>query len=306
MSFCRAYGVRGSGGDILRRRQRGHVAVHRGGAREDQAPDPRVARRHEQVQRGVDIRPVAEHRFRHRPRHRWDGCLVQHVVRARRCRVRDLRVREVALDELDSIRDCREVLDVPGDETVDDAHAFAPAHQFLDQVRSDEPRPARHQVMCHRLRHDIEVARPIDKAIAPQPTPSQPNPRVTLRRAQRAESCPRLRAQRSGEATTIPLVPSSLTGSSDRPGGLERAALITPPYLVLLRAGFCLPPALPRARCALTAPFHPYPPPLSTLRTESYGAAGPTGACLAEARAIEGSRAKAGGIFSVPLSFRSP
>ena len=33
-----------------------------------------------------------------------------------------------------------------------------------------------------------------------------------------------------------------------------------PPYLVLLRAGFCLPPTLPPARCALTAPFHPYPP----------------------------------------------
>ena len=29
-----------------------------------------------------------------------------------------------------------------------------------------------------------------------------------------------------------------------------------PPYLVLLRAGFCLPPTLPEARCALTAPFH--------------------------------------------------
>ena len=40
---------------------------------------------------------------------------------------------------------------------------------------------------------------------------------------------------------------------------MGRAALVTPPYLVLLRAGFCLPPALPRARCALTAPFHPYP-----------------------------------------------
>src|SRR5438105_3874905 len=31
------------------------------------------------------------------------------------------------------------------------------------------------------------------------------------------------------------------------------------PYLALLRAGFCLPPMLPPARCALTAPFHPYP-----------------------------------------------
>ena len=31
------------------------------------------------------------------------------------------------------------------------------------------------------------------------------------------------------------------------------------PYLVLLRVGFSLPPPLPEARCALTAPFHPYP-----------------------------------------------
>ena len=55
---------------------------------------------------------------------------------------------------------------------------------------------------------------------------------------------------------------------------------VTPPYLVLLRAGFCLPPALPSARCALTAPFHPYPlPPL---------------------------RASAGGMFSVPLSVKLP
>src|SRR5262249_16311029 len=29
------------------------------------------------------------------------------------------------------------------------------------------------------------------------------------------------------------------------------------PYLVLLRVGFALPPPLPMARCALTAPFHP-------------------------------------------------
>jgi len=30
------------------------------------------------------------------------------------------------------------------------------------------------------------------------------------------------------------------------------------PYLVLLREGFTLPHLLPVARCALTAPFHPY------------------------------------------------
>jgi len=32
------------------------------------------------------------------------------------------------------------------------------------------------------------------------------------------------------------------------------------PYLALLRVGFTLPLMLPPARCALTAPFHPYQP----------------------------------------------
>ena len=36
----------------------------------------------------------------------------------------------------------------------------------------------------------------------------------------------------------------------DRPAGR--------PYAVLLPVGFALPPPLPAARCALTAPFHPY------------------------------------------------
>ena len=56
--------------------------------------------------------------------------------------------------------------------------------------------------------------------------------------------------------TIIPLAPPSLTGSSGLPGSFERAVLIALPYLALLRAGFSLPPVLPRARCALTAPFH--------------------------------------------------
>ncbi len=37
------------------------------------------------------------------------------------------------------------------------------------------------------------------------------------------------------------------------------------PYSVLLPVGFAVPPALPPARCALTAPFHPYRG--KTLRT---------------------------------------
>ncbi len=44
-----------------------------------------------------------------------------------------------------------------------------------------------------------------------------------------------------------------------RRAGTPPAEAEIPPYLVLLRVGFALPAALLRRRCALTAPFHPYP-----------------------------------------------
>ena len=56
--------------------------------------------------------------------------------------------------------------------------------------------------------------------------------------------------------------PASLENPRWRAGQARRAAiwvwLRIPPYLVLLRVGFTLPPTLPPGRCALTAPFHPY------------------------------------------------
>src|SRR4029450_12222293 len=86
----------------------------------------------------------------------------------------------------------------------------------------------------------------------------------------------------------IPLAPPSLAESSDLPGDCARAVRITSPYLVLLRAGFCLPPVLPRARGALTAPFHHCPPP--PLRASARQALRPAVGC----------------VFSVPLSFGLP
>ena len=88
----------------------------------------------------------------------------------------------------------------------------------------------------------------------------------------------------------------AITGGIQRPTRrLRTGRPMTPPYLVLLRAGFSLPSALRRTRCALTAPFHPYP---STRRAEARLAQGwPEGLPRASSR---------GGMFSVPLSFRSP
>ncbi len=79
---------------------------------------------------------------------------------------------------------------------------------------------------------------------------------------------------------------TSVTGRLARP---TRAAARKPasglaprcrPYLVLLPVGFALPSPLPATRCALTAPFHPYP---SSPR-----------------------KAQPGGLLSVALSLGSP
>ena len=72
---------------------------------------------------------------------------------------------------------------------------------------------------------------------------------------------------RRGGTTVIPLGRASLRDSSDLPGSggassrnARRISSPLLPYLVLLRVGFALPWLLPARRCALTAPFHPYPP----------------------------------------------
>ena len=64
--------------------------------------------------------------------------------------------------------------------------------------------------------------------------------------------------------TAIPLGRSLPTASSNLPGWRGRKTGPSPcglhhPYSVLLPAGLAMPLPLPEARCALTAPFHPYP-----------------------------------------------
>ena len=70
--------------------------------------------------------------------------------------------------------------------------------------------------------------------------------------------------------TTIPLGPALLAGSSDLPGGFGRAVLFShpaacaarrwaPPYLVLLRAGFCLPSSLAADAVRSYRTFSPLP-----------------------------------------------
>src|SRR5665213_4356738 len=65
-----------------------------------------------------------------------------------------------------------------------------------------------------------------------------------------------------------------------------------PPYLVLLRVGFTLPRLLQAERCALTAPFHPYPgtEPASWLRVAF----------------VPKEKVSRGGFFSVALAVYAP
>gem|GEM_PF-2177879 len=57
-----------------------------------------------------------------------------------------------------------------------------------------------------------------------------------------------------------PLPDASSNQPGRRPGnGCSGRDLRCRPYSVLLPVGFALPRPLPTARCALTAPFHPYP-----------------------------------------------
>src|SRR5204862_6260194 len=55
--------------------------------------------------------------------------------------------------------------------------------------------------------------------------------------------------------------PTRAAARKARPATLAEASAACRSYLVLLPVGFTLPPPLPAARCALTAPFHPCRPP---------------------------------------------
>jgi hypothetical protein len=87
---------------------------------------------------------------------------------------------------------------------------------------------------------------------------------------------------------TLPHNSSSLPGSLASHSHRDEQPL--DPYLALLRRGFGLPRLSPDARCALTAPFHPYPRHKGCVLPRDL-----TGH-------PKGQTHKAGGIFSVPLS----
>ena len=87
----------------------------------------------------------------------------------------------------------------------------------------------------------------------------------------------------SQREATISLGPTiARPASSDLPAGLSVPGRGSSAYLVLLPVGFAMPPMSPPTRCALTAPFHPYP----STRCRSLRAGTVTARATASPRAV--------------------
>ncbi len=100
-------------------------------------------------------------------------------------------------------------------------------------------------------------------------------------------------------------------GAGPAPGAHPAPAARLPPYLVLLRVGFTLPRPLQDGRCALAAPFHPYPGAGVVATANRPGKPGQLGYCVSRVALQLGSkgdrpRGSRGGIFSVALAVHEP
>jgi hypothetical protein len=123
-------------------------------------------------------------------------------------------------------------------------------------------------------------------------------PVITCHQACKPGSVPRL-----NEAMAIHLGRRLRGASCNQPGRLvwkQTGTVSRPrrPYSVLLPVGFAVPPLLPKTRCALTAPFHPY----SAFALSGYGAT----RLLRLAAPKQLWLRKRGGLLSVALSLGSP
>ena len=147
-----------------------------------------------------------------RPRHR----MLRHDERGPRLVLADARRRELGLRGLP-----------PG------AAGSGPAAAAARRRRQRRPRQRREDAMPERVMRRIGVEEVSQPAVS----------RILFAFA-RVAPCG---ASHERRTTIIPLGPPLLAGSSDLPGGFGRAVLRSgPPYLVLLRAGFCLPPCYHR------------------------------------------------------------
>jgi hypothetical protein len=79
-----------------------------------------------------------------------------------------------------------------------------------------------------------------------------------------------------------------------------------PPYLVLLRVGFTLPQLLQAERCALTAPFHPYPGAGDSATAGKPGKPGILGYCVSRATLSRFRRAGRGVAEAVSFLWHWP
>ena len=138
-----------------------------------------------------------------------------------------------------------------------------------EPIHRDPPSPGnvRGVVRPTGVRHPKVVTVPAKRNAGRRSSPTLEARSESAMRAIRRGRCGSRPVSRVLSKAAIHLRRTSPYACSDLPGsgaGRTSSPRDMLPYLVLLRVGFTLPPVLPPARCALTAPFHPC---LVSLRT---------------------------------------
>jgi len=145
--------------------------------------------------------------------------------------------------------------------------------------------PSRSFYLCSKSGMRIGANPQVPRAVARRPMPSQEESGQTACKPGSVPGFPG-DGHSSGTPVAERLARPTRAAARRTPGRLAAARC---PYSVLLPVGFTVPPPLPGVRCALTAPFHPYP---------AYNAARPLGgrAPLAR-RALQAGRSALCGTF---------
>ncbi len=125
------------------------VAVGRGRSGKDHALYLGVARRHQHVDRAVDIGAVAAQRVEDGFRDGGNRRLVQDEVHAGAGFVHRVEVGNVGFAEVDAVLNVGEIFAFAGGEVVDAAHLLAAGKECARERRSDEAADASNQIESH-------------------------------------------------------------------------------------------------------------------------------------------------------------
>ncbi len=108
-----------------------------------------VAGRHQHVQCGGDICPVAADRVLDGALDGRKRSLMKHVFDSPHRGFANRKLRQVAFYQLDAVEAISEIANEPRTEVIHHSHRMVQFQESMDQRRADKPGAARHQKTCH-------------------------------------------------------------------------------------------------------------------------------------------------------------